>query len=120
MPDSWNRMRAAALDSIIALRDLLADPTADDRRLVAGYVESKRILASAFEAFAAEKYADPTPLKNVKREIEGEMSRLYPGVPPKYLKVRGYGESHSRLLAYLLRRVGAEVTSAELRMLTGD
>jgi hypothetical protein len=120
MPQNWTRLRASASDSVATLSELLADGGTDDRRLVLGYLEAKRVLAAAFEAFAVERYADSAVLENAKAAIEREMARLYPAVPAKYLKVRGYGEVHARLLAYLSQRAGTDVSAGELRMLTGD
>jgi hypothetical protein len=48
------------------------------------------------------------------------MREGYPRLPAKYLKVRGFGKSHARLVAYLVRSSGNEVSASELRMLTGD
>jgi len=48
------------------------------------------------------------------------MRSAYPDLPGRYLKVRRFGKSHARLLAYLCRSAGSEVSGAELRMLTGD
>jgi hypothetical protein len=120
MAQNWTRLRALASDSVATLSELLADGETDDRRLVSGYLEAKRVLAAAFEAFAVERYSDSTVLETAKATIEREMTRLYPALPAKYLKVRGYGEAHARLLAYLSQRVGTDVSAGELRMLTGD
>jgi hypothetical protein len=120
MADNWTKLRAAALDSVGTLHELLGDSTVDDRRLILGYLEAKRTLAAAFAAFSVAEYEDKSVMENAKRAIEHKMASRYPGVPRKYLKVKGYGESHTHLLAYLVRRVGIEVVSAELRMLTGD
>lgn len=120
MAENWTRLRAASADSVATLGELLADGTVDDRRLVSGYLEAKRTLAAAFEAFSVDRYADPSVIAAVKEAIEAEMARRYPGVLPKYRKVRGYGESHARLLAFLVQRVGTDVSAGELRMLTGD
>ncbi len=120
MADEWTKLRASALDSVATLNELLADADVGDRRLISGYLEAKRVLAAAFEAFSVEKYSDPAVIECAKGAIEAEMVRRYPGVSPKYLKVRGYGESHARLLAYLVQRAGTDVAAGELRMLTGD
>jgi hypothetical protein len=120
MTETWTRLRASALDAVGALKELLADPGAEDRRLVAGYLEAKQALAHAFEAFAVEKYADVSVLEGVKKDIEQQMREGYPRLPAKYLKVRGFGKSHARLVAYLVRSSGNEVSASELRMLTGD
>jgi len=58
--------------------------------------------------------------KQLKGRIEAAMRQAYPHVPERYLTVRGFGTSHSRLLAYLVRSAGSEVSAEELRMLTGD
>jgi hypothetical protein len=102
------------------LRELLADPEAEERRLIAAYLESKQMLASAFEAFSVERYFDPAVMEEAKKAVEQAMRSAYPGLPAKYLKVRRFGTSHARLLAYLCRSAGSEVSAAELRMLTGD
>jgi len=120
MTESWTRLRAAALDSLATLTDLLGDPATDDRRLVSGYLETKMLLAAAFEALAGEKYTDPTVLDSAKTVVESAMRSLYPDLPVKYLRVRGFGTVHARLLAYLARRVMSDVSAGELRMLTGD
>jgi hypothetical protein len=113
-------MRASALDTVSTLKELLADVEAEDRRLVSAYLEAKQVLANAFEVLAVEKYADPSVLDGAKRNVEAAMRSAYSYLPAKYLKVRGYGKSHARLVAYLARSSGVEVSAAELRMLTGD
>ena len=120
MAESWVRLRASALDSISELRELLADESADDRRLIGAYLEAKQALADAFEAFSVEKYMDPAILDKAKESIETAMRSAYPDLPAKYLKVHGFGKSHARLLAYLCLSAGLEVSGGELRMLTGD
>lgn len=120
MPPSWDRTRQDALDAITALRDLLLDPDADDRRLIAGYVEAKGALASAFEAFAVSRHGDVEIMRDHKRRIEERMTREFAAVPRKYLRVRGYGDTHARLLAYLVHHQNQEVPAAELRLLTRD
>lgn len=120
MAEGWTRMRARAIESVATLQELLADSDVDDGRLVAGYLEAKRVLASAFEVFAVERYADPSVLVGVSTLVEQAMRSAYPELPTKYVRVRGFGEVHSRLLAYLAERVGIDVSAAELRMLTGD
>jgi hypothetical protein len=120
MTQNWSKLRAASLDSVTVLRDVLADPAAEDRRLVAAYLETKRLLAAAFEARAAAMYGDRSALDGVRTAIEREMDLAYPSVPASYRKVRGFGTVHARLFAYLSERVGIEVSAAELRMLTGD
>lgn len=99
---------------------MLADDTADNRRLIGAYLEAKQALADAFEAFSVEKYLDPAILVRAKESIETTMRSSYAGLPTKYLKVHGFGKSHARLLAYLCLSAGLEVGGAELRMLTGD
>ena len=111
MTETWTRLRASALDAVGALKELLADPGAEDRRLVAGYLEAKQALAHAFEAFAVEKYADVSVLEGVRKDIEQQMRESYPRLPAKYLKVRGFGKSHARLVAYLVRSSGNEVSA---------
>jgi hypothetical protein len=59
-------------------------------------------------------------MESAKRAVEQAMRSAYPKLPAKYLKVRRFGKSHARLLAYLCRSAGSEVSGAELRMLTGD
>ena len=113
-------MRARAIDSVSTLQKLLAEADVEDRRLVLAYLEAKQVLAVAFEAFAVERYADPTALASASVLVEEAMRSTYPGLPAKYVRVRGFGEAHSRLLAYLADRVGVDVSAAELRMLTGD
>lgn len=120
MTEGWARSRATALDAISELEVLLQDDSADDRRLITAYLEAKQSLATAFEAFAVEKYLDPKVLEAAKKSIEIAMRSTYPELPSKYLRVRGFGKSHARLLAYLCRSTGSEVSGAELRMLTGD
>lgn len=120
MSNHLNKLRAAALDDVGTLHELLADSTTDDRRLIAGYLQAKRTLSAMFEAFSVAKYANASVIEEAKGAIQGDMARRYPGLPPKYLRVRGYGASHARLLAYLVQRVGLEVAAGELRMLTGD
>ncbi|MCY7288395.1 MAG: hypothetical protein LH624_09135 [Cryobacterium sp.] len=120
MTESWSRLRHRSLDSVSTLHQLLADESTEDRRLVLGYMETKRLLALAFEAYAVERYADTTVMEGVKRTVEESMRSGYPYAPEKYLRVRGYGQVHSRLLAYLAPRIGTDVSAAELRMLTAD
>jgi hypothetical protein len=117
---TWLRLRASAVDAVARLGEILSDPVAEDRRLVAAYLDAKQILANAFEALAVEKYGDPSVLATAKATIEAAMREAYSHLPAKYLKLRGFGVSHARLLAYLTRSAGAEVSAAELRMLTGD
>jgi hypothetical protein len=120
MTVGWVRLKASAIDAVSELQMLLQDNSADDRRLIAAYLESKRTLAEAFEALSVERYVDLTVLKSAKSSITLAMQSTYPRLPARYLKVRGYGSSHARLLSYLCRSTGAEVSGAELRMLTGD
>jgi hypothetical protein len=120
MTAGWSRLRASALDSVSTLRELLADMETEDRRLISAYLETKQILANAFEVLAAEKYADPSVLDGARRKVEAVMGDAYSYLPAKYLKVRGYGKAHRRLVAYLARSQRVEVSAAELRMLTGD
>jgi hypothetical protein len=120
MTGTWSKQRVTALDSVATLGELLADSGAEDRRLVLAYLEAKHLLAEAFEAFAVEKYADPTVLEEVKKALEPVMRQAYPRAPDKYLRVRGFVEVHARLLAYLVPRAGCDVSAAELRMLTAD
>ena len=120
MPQSWERTRRTALDAVTALRDLLLDPEAEDRRLIAGYVEAKATLAAAFESLTVSRHGDLSILREHKRRLEEEMVRAFPSVPAQYLKVRGYGDTHARLLAYLTHRQGQHVPAAELRLLTRD
>lgn len=120
MDSKWSHSRFRALDSLDALRSVLADDSTDDRRLIAGYLEAKRSLARAFEVFGTEKYADPVVLDQALDLVQRAMERTYSDLPSKYLKVRGFGRVHSILLAYLVERVGSEVSADELRMLTAD
>jgi hypothetical protein len=120
MPADWTRLRTTALDAVATLGELLADPAAEDRRLIVAYLDTKQALADAFEALAVERYFDPAVLGDVKLAIEATMHAAYSGLPEKYLRVRGFGTSHARLLAYLCRSPGAHVSAAELRILTGD
>ena len=87
---------------------------------IAGYLEAKRELAEAFEALLVSKFVDRTVITATKRQIEAEMRKGDPLAPPQYLKVRGYGEVHARLLSYLVGMAGQAVSASELRMLTGD
>ncbi len=118
--ESWARMRMIAIDSVDTLQDLLSDTKTDDRRLVLGYLEAKHQLARAFEVFAAEKYADSSKLAGVKELLENAMRETLAAVPTKYLRVKGFGKPHEAILAYLVQRVGLDVSADELRMLTGD
>jgi len=120
MPQTWTRLRESALDSVTFLKELLRDNSAEDKRLIAAYLEAKQILAEAFEALAVEKYYDSSVLDNVKKILEREMRESFRYLPNKYLKIRGFGTSHAKLLAYLSKNVGSEVTAATLRMLTAD
>ena len=120
MPESWNRLRTTALDSTNTLSEILSDPECDDRRLVTGYLEAKHALANAFEAFAIEKYTEPSIFDIVKDSLERVMRETYPHIPSRYLRVRGYGSTHRLLLAYIVGRAGKDIDASELRMLTGD
>jgi len=120
MPATWRGRRPTALDAVERLRQLLSEGDAEDRRLVVAYLDAKRVLASAFESFAVERYSDPTVLEETKRRVEAQMRASYGHMSARYLRVRGFGTSHAILIAYLARSVGTEVSSAELRMLTGD
>lgn len=120
MPESWSRLRTSALDSVETLVALLADTECDDRRLVAGYLETKQSLALAFEALSVERFSDDSVLAGVKSSIVDAMRDRYPWAPEKYRRVRNFGEAHSRLLAYLVNRAGTGVSALELRMLTRD
>lgn len=116
----WTRLREAALDSVSVLKDLIADHSTEKNRLVAAYLETKQVLADAFEALAVENFYDPAILDNVKKQLERKMRESYPYLPDKYLKVRGFGDAHAKLLSYLTDRAGTEVSAAALRILTGD
>src|SRR5262245_3078693 len=120
MQRSWSRQRLRATESVVSLGEILNDPDAGERRLMAAYLETKRLLAEAMQEFALERYADPKPLEEVKSLLEHAMSTTYPSIPPKYRKVRRFVTVHAVLLAYLVRRVGEEVSADELRVLTRD
>ena len=120
MKPSWARSRAAALDAVMLLREVLEDESADTRRRISGYIEAKNALAAAFEALAVLEHADPSVMANHKRRLEATMSRDFSVLPDKYLRVRGFGDTHARLLAYLTHNLDQDVPAAELRLLTRD
>lgn len=120
MNSNWNHAKHRALESLDTFRSVLADDSSDDRRLINGYLEAKRSFAKAFETFGAEKFDNPSILESALDHVQCAMKRTYPDLPPKYLRVRGFGRVHSVLLSYLLKRVGSEVLADELRMLTAD
>jgi hypothetical protein len=117
---NWSGMRAAATASLLNLMEALSDEGAEDRLLVVTYIDTKRTLARAFEAFAREAFSNPSVLAETTVLIETAMRASYSEIPGKYLRVRGFGRVHEMLLAYLMGRVGQEVSADELRVLTGD
>lgn len=120
MTHGWKILRVSAADAVADLHALLNDPGATEAELVQAYVTTKSTLASAFEAYASERYAQDTTLTAVCASIEKEMATNFAAVDSKYLKVRGFGRAHRLILAMLAERVGQVVSVAELRMLTGD
>ncbi|MUU70537.1 hypothetical protein [Pseudarthrobacter sp. GA104] len=117
---NWKQERHAAQEEVEALAVLLRDEDTTDRRLIAGYLEAKRVLARAFEQLAVEKYSDNSHLESAKIMIEHAMRSTFTQIPEKYLRVSGFSRVHAMLLAYLVPRVGTAVYADELRMLTGD
>lgn len=117
---SWTRSKLAATDSTRLFLELLSDPEVDDTRLTAGYLETKSVLASAFEQFALERLKHTDALTLVIDEVEQSIQELYPFLSPKHAAVKGFGLSHFRLFAYLLEREGTAVRVVELRILTCD
>jgi hypothetical protein len=116
----WHEKRKSATDATAALVELLEDDSVDARRLVIGYLDAKGQLARAFQALAEDLWFDPAPIERIKSQLETAMQELYPELPAKYKLVRGYGRVHQLLFAFLSQRVGQEVSSDELRVLTGD
>lgn len=120
MTNGWKILRVSAAGAVSDLHALLKDPEATEAELVQAYVTTKSTLASAFEAYASERYAQDTTLTEVCASIEKEMATSFAAVGSKYLKVRGFGRAHRLILAMLAERVGQAVSVGELRMLTGD
>lgn len=118
---SWARLRPEALESVKVLVSLL-DSEASQPRLVEGYLESKNLLAEAFQALLRERIAPRvTLLDDVKARIEAVSKQRFTGVvPEKYLRVAGYRTPHRELYAYLTLFVGQPIPSAVLRIITAD
>jgi hypothetical protein len=91
-------------------------------RLIDGYLESKRLLADAFQALLRDRIRERIGLLDaVKARIEEEMKSSFGGViPDRYLRVRGYASPHRELFAYLSLFVGRPVPAAALRIITAD
>lgn len=117
---SWDRERLRALDAVTLLECLLRDPGAYGQRVTEGYLDAKRALAVAFQARALEQYGSSEVLDYAIGLIEHGIQATFPGLPARHSHVLGYGSVHSALLAYLVDRVGKNVPSDELRILTRD
>src|SRR5689334_15870865 len=117
---TWDREKARAIESLGTLVELMIDAEPGDRRLIAAYLEAKRVLAKAFQALHVERYSGAADLGEVKSLLERAMATNYSGLPPQYLNLRGFGAVHDLIFAYLKHRVGQDVSADELRMLTGD
>ena len=111
----------SALSTLEYLADLLRSG-ADLDRIVDGYLETRRVLAGAFQSLAR---ADMDPacalMQATRKDILKVMQlRFGKAVPEDLLCVRAYGDTHLLLLGYLCKRVGRAVSAARLRLVTGD
>src|SRR4051794_17498160 len=97
---SWARLRLEALESTQVLVSLL-ESEASQPRLVDGYLESKRLLADAFQALLRERIAPRvTLLDDVKSKVEAVMQQRFSRLlPEKCLHVRGHQNPHRELYA---------------------
>lgn len=120
MDISWGSSFARARGALRELEEILDDDVFEDRSLIVAYVEAKRRLAEAMQAFAISRYADVEPMLRVRRQLETFMAETYLDVPERNLRVLGFGAVHEILLAYLMSRPGTEVSADELRILTRD
>ncbi|TFC26434.1 hypothetical protein E3O53_07880 [Cryobacterium sp. TMT2-18-3] len=93
---------------------------ADHSRLIAGYLDAKRQLALAFQAFVIEEGADDEPFVAFATRLEVAATAVYPRVPARYRNVAGFGAAHRRLFGYLAEREDRDVPIEELRLLTRD
>jgi hypothetical protein len=120
-PETWAQLRAEALASLRVLVSLL-DSEKSQPRLIEGYLESKRLLAEAFQALLRDRIRERVGLlDSVKVRIEEGMRSSFGGViPNRYLRVRGYVSPHRELFAYLSLFVGKPVPAAVLRIITAD
>ena len=115
---SWNLLRAAALDAVTVLSEVLGDDTADEPRLITAYLEAKSSLAAAFAELSAERYGAAS-LDEAIRLVETAF-RAYTDVPKKYRRVRRFSASHRVLLAYLSKHEGIPVPITILKMVNGE
>lgn len=119
--EGWAKLRTESLESLRVLVSLL-ESEASQSRLIGGYLESKGLLAEAFQALLRERIAPRVHmLEAVKKAITERMRARYTGaVPDRYLRVVGYVNPHCELFAYLTLFVGEPVPAAVLRILTAD
>jgi hypothetical protein len=103
------------------LAELLRSDAALDR-IIDAYIETRGVLASAFRQLAISEIGTDVGLISAARDrVQTRMRLLYSSVAPdELIYVRSYGETHFLLLAYLVRRTGRPVSSARLRLVSGD
>lgn len=101
---------------------LVESAAPDLDRLVDAYVETRQGLARDFRELAVFMVDDANArLDAVKSEITRGMVEKFGGaIPASDLVVKGYGETHAVLLAYICRRSGQPVPASRLRVLVGD
>lgn len=119
--NAWPQLRVQALESVRVLASLLESETSQ-RRLIDGYLESKRLLADAYQSLLRQRIAERIGMLDVvKDSIETEMKNAFGDVIPlKYLRVRGYISPHRELFAYLSLFVDKPVPASVLRIITAD
>jgi hypothetical protein len=117
----WPELRNEALESLDILSSLLRSESSNTR-LIDGYLETKTMLATAFQALVLESLESrigllPAIKIHLEEEIRGQFETL---LDPKYLPVKGYGKLHAELLAYLSFYINVPVPANALRVLTAD
>lgn len=120
MTSSWSGLRPGAIEAARMLSEALEDDEIDSATLLRMYASSKRELAQAFQALAAETLVDDRPFAMLVARLDSAAEAMFPSVPAKYRTVTGFGTSHRRLFGYLASRHNEDVPIEELRLLTAD
>lgn len=116
MPVSARRLQSAR-DAVAVLQELLSDDDPDPARLLSGYLDAKRQLATTFREIAEDFYADQGPWAQLlNRAAEFPDGRLPGATRP----VRALGSTHKLIFAYLWHQAERGADTDALRLLTGD
>jgi len=113
--------RRNALEALRYLADML-EREPEFERLIDGYLETRRTLATAFMLLARSQLTLGTSLlEEAAQEVHQRMlEQFLHVVPDRYLKVRSYSDVHKLILGYLHIHMGRLVPASRLRVLTAD